>query len=192
MIRTRFFAALAALAAAACALPPVNRAGEGVPPTVEFVDLQRYQGLWYEIARFPNSFQRGCTAVTAQYKLTDDDRVRVVNTCRKGAVDGPVNDITGSARAVDGSGNARLRVRFVPEWVPFAEGDYWVFDLADDYSHALVGTPSGRYLWILARTPTLPDGQLAAVKQRAADLGFNISALEMTPQPPQNLPTPLE
>ena len=83
---------------------------------------------------------------------------------------------------VDGSNGAKLKVQFAPEWVPFASGDYWVLDLADDYSHALVGAPSGKYLWILSRTPDLPEETYAAITQRAEALGYDTAPLQRTEQ----------
>ena len=124
-----------------------------LPPlqTVPRVELDRYVGTWYEIASFPQSFQRGCTGTTATYSLRDDGQVDVVNRCRKGALDGPEEVARGRARVVDATTGAKLEVSFFrPFW-----GDYWIVDLGADYEYAVVGHPGRDYLWILSRTPTL-------------------------------------
>lgn len=142
-------------------------------PTVANVDLSRYAGRWYEIARLPNFFQKEGGRATAEYTVQSDGSVKVRNTeLRDGAAE---KAIEGRATAVPGSGNARLQVRFggfaalAP--VP-AEGNYWIIGLEPDYSVALVGTPDRDYLWLLAR-----DAHLAAsIRDRylaeARRLGF--------------------
>ena len=146
--------------------------------TVEWVDIQRYLGLWYEIARLPNRFERDCEGVTAEYSLRDDGRITVRNSCREGSLDGEVKVANGRARIVDSDTNAKLEVSFFgPFW-----GDYWIIGLADDYSLALVGEPSGRYLWILARTPTIDDSVRDAALSALTDAGYDVSALYFTQQ----------
>ena len=133
-----------------------------LPPlrTVEHVDLQRYLGTWYEIASFPQRFQRGCTATTATYAMRADGQIDVLNRCRKGSLDGPEKSAHGIARVVDRSTNAKLKVSFFrPFW-----GDYWIVDLAGDYSYAVVGHPSRDYLWILSRTPSMSEATLPRVR----------------------------
>ncbi len=165
---------------AACAKPPVNRSGDIPLTTVDFVDLDRYTGRWYEIARFPNSFEEGCEGVTADYARRDDGLISVVNTCRKGGVDGEVNVANGRARIADPETNAKLEVSFFgPFW-----GDYWIIGLADDYSLSLVGEPQGHYLWILSRTPEISDDVRTSALEKLQSLGYNTSALHFTKQPP--------
>ena len=152
--------------------------------TVPSVDLKRYVGKWYEIARFPNSFQKKCIAnVTAEYRARTDGDVDVVNRCK---VEGGVLDqADGLARIVDGSNNTRLQVRFAPAWLawfPLVWGDYWIIDLDPDYSVATVGTPSRDYLWILARKPTLSTAEYEAAVNNATKQGFDTSKLVKTPQ----------
>ncbi len=172
-----------ALALAACVLPPKQRDSDAPLDTVAAVDLTRYAGLWYEIARYDHRFERDCHGVTAEYALRDDGRIDVVNTCRKGAVDGPVTAAAGGARSVS-DGNAKLKVRFAPRWIPFAEGDYWVLELDAAYETALIGEPGGRFLWILARTPKISDARLEALKAAATRRGYDVSALIYPDQPP--------
>ncbi len=171
---------IAALAAAGCAAAPVNRDASIPLTTVESVDLQRYQGLWYEIARLPNRFERNCEGVTAEYALRDDGLISVVNTCRENAADGPVRTANGRARIVDESTNAKLEVSFFgPFW-----GDYWVIDLAEDYSLSLVGEPQGRLLWILSRTPTISDDVFSEAIAKLESFGYDTDALYFPQQPP--------
>ena len=150
--------------------------------TVEAVDLQRYAGTWYEIARFPNSFQDGrgrrCEETTATYALRPDGQVAVTNRCLDAADGGREIVATATAYAVEGSNNARLRVTFF--W-PFY-GDYWVIGLDRDYRWAVVGAPGRDYLWVLARTPALSAGDYAAAVGAAAEQGFDIERLQPTPQ----------
>ena len=162
-----------------CANQPDYRPDKTPPPTVASVDLNRYAGLWYEIARYPNSFQQDCGGVTAEYTLRDDGKIRVVNTCRTG----DPRSSEGVARVVEGSNGSKLKVQFAPEWVPFAAGDYWILMLAEDYRFALVGDPDGKYLWILSRTPTMTEDTLSAIKSRAEELGYATAPLQETSQP---------
>jgi apolipoprotein D and lipocalin family protein len=149
------------------------------PPldTVTQVDLQKYMGKWYEIASFPNSFQKGCNCTTAEYELMDG-YVKVVNTCRKDSVTGKADQATGKAWVVEGSNNAKLRVSFF--W-PF-KGDYWIIDLAPDYSYVAVGNPGRKYLWILSRTPRIDGKTYAEIVARIEKKGFDISKLKRTEQ----------
>lgn len=183
-MRTRRMRALLCLIpvllTSACILPPVNREGSVPIGPVAQVEIERYAGRWFEIARFENSFERDCEGVTAEYTPRPDGRITVRNTCREGAVSGPVEVAEGVARVVDPATNAKLKVRFGG---PF-EGDYWVLDRGADYQWALVGEPSGRFLWILSRTPTLPDALRADLLQRLQTRGYNTEALRWTAQPP--------
>ncbi|MEZ5893066.1 MAG: lipocalin family protein [Parvularculaceae bacterium] len=97
---------------AACASPPVNRDASAPLTTVGHVDTERYLGRWYEIARFPNRFEKDCEGVTADYAMRDDGLISVVNTCREGAPDGKEKAAKGRARIVDAATNAKLEVSF--------------------------------------------------------------------------------
>jgi apolipoprotein D and lipocalin family protein len=149
---------------------------------VQQFDLPRYLGVWYEIARFPNRFEKGCVGVTAEYALRDDGRVSVLNTCRQDALDGPVKSIEGTARV---QGPGKLSVNFVA-WLPFARGDYWVLYVDPDYSLAVVGNPGGSTGWILARTPTIPAAQLETARAVLTRNGYRADALMLVPQPTRN------
>jgi apolipoprotein D and lipocalin family protein len=167
--RFRWLACALALAGvcAHAAGPPVRSVGQ--------VDLARYVGKWYEIAAFPMYFQRQCIGdTTAEYALRSDGDIAVVNRCR--TEDG-FDEAVGRAWVVDGSGNARLKVSFF--W-PF-RADYWILGLDDDYRWAVVGNPNRKYLWVLARTPRLPQDQLDRALEAAAQQGFDLEALKYTP-----------
>ncbi len=132
-------------------------AQQNPPTTVKYVDLKKYVGLWYEVAKIPNSFQDHCIkGTTAKYTLTKDGDIEVVNSCID--EDGEVDDADGVARIIDKKTNAKLEVSFVSflGWRPFW-GDYWVIGLDEDYKWAIVGTPSRKYGWVLSRTPKLDE-----------------------------------
>jgi apolipoprotein D and lipocalin family protein len=157
-----------------------------LPPlqTVAHVELSRYLGTWYEIASFPQRFQRGCTATTATYTLRADGDIDVRNLCRKGSLSGEEKSAHGRARVVDGATNARLEVSFFrPFW-----GDYWIIDLSDDYSYAVVGHPGRDFLWILARTPTLSEATYQSLVTRLQAQGYEtarlVRTLQVTGPPP--------
>lgn len=171
----------AAVALAGCAtLRPGPVGNHAVPPPTKPVDLTRYVGRWYEIGRYEAGFQRGCEASVATYALRDDGLIGVTNTCRQGGLDGESRSVEGKAKVVPGSGNARLKVSF---FGPLYIGDYWVMDRADDYSWSIVGEPSGRYLWLLSRTPR-PERQVhETIMNRARALGYDLSLIRPTQQP---------
>lgn len=152
-----------------------------LPPlqTVPRVDLQRYLGTWYEIASFPQSFQRGCTATTANYSLRPDGDIRVLNTCHLERVDGEKKEAIGIARVVDRETNAKLEVSFFrPFW-----GDYWIIELGDDYEYVVVGHPGRDFLWILSRTPHLAPETYAALLEKLKADGYPLDRLVRTVQP---------
>ena len=163
----------------ACNQPAVNRDASRPLTTVASVDLKRYLGTWYEIARFDHSFERGCVGVTATYSENPDGTIRVVNRCRKQTLSGPEDVAEGTARVQDRSSNAKLAVTFF--W-PF-EGDYWILDLDADYQWALIGEPSGRYLWILSRTPRIDDALRQTLLGKLQAMGYKTDALIWVEQP---------
>lgn len=175
----RLLLACAVLLGSACSTSTTSRLK--LPPlqTVEKVDLQRYLGTWYELASFPQGFQKGCTGSTANYTLRDDGLIKVVNRCRLDALDGPEKVAEGLARVVDKDTNARLQVSFFrPFW-----GDYWIVQLDPEYRYAVVSHPGRDYLWILSRTPTLDEATWAGILEKLTAEGLPLERLQRTPQP---------
>ena len=154
-------------------------------PTQDWVDLARYAGRWYEIARLPNRFQDQCAGdVAATYTLRPDGRVTVVNECRRR--DGRTARAEGVARRAGEEGPAsRLKVRFAPAFLSFLTfvwGDYWIVELDRDYRHAVVGDPARKYLWILSRSPEMDAATYESLAATAGRLGFDTARLVPTPQ----------
>ncbi len=151
--------------------------------TVKEVNVPQYMGLWYEIARIDQSFERGCTAVTAEYALQANGNVSVTNTCRQDWVYGEKKVAHGTAKVVDSTTNAKLDVSFF--W-PFS-GDYWILELGQNYEYAVVGAPGRDYLWILARKPEINEVLYQEILQRRAAQGFPVESVIRTLQPsPEN------
>ncbi len=154
--------------------------------TVDHVDLDRYVGTWYEIARLPNRFQKMCVGdVTAEYSLRDDGRIDVVNRCVNKS--GETKSAKGIARVVDETSRAKLEVRFAPailSFLPMVWGDYWILDLAPDYSHVVVGEPSRKYLWVLARKRALPVATYEEILALIRSQGYEPAKLIETVQAP--------
>lgn len=139
-----------------------------VPISAQAIDLKSYLGKWYEIARYPNNFERNCAAPTATYGMNEDGTISVLNACRGGrsreAVAKPV-------------GPGKLKVDFVPWLGGLAEGDYWVLYVDPGYNLAVVGEPTGRFGWILSRTPQIRQSQLDRAKAALEKNGYDTSAL---------------
>jgi apolipoprotein D and lipocalin family protein len=171
-MRTKFliFGTIAA-ALAACS-QPVYRTSREPLRTVASVDLNRYAGRWFEIYRLPNSFENAaCNTVTADYAPRADGLIQVVNTCVM--ADGEVDRSRGVARVVDPASRSRLEVSFFrPFW-----GNYWIIELSDDYSWAMVAEPSGKYLWLLARVPKLSSAEEEQALKRMTELGYPVDKL---------------
>jgi apolipoprotein D and lipocalin family protein len=146
------------------------------PPleVVKYVDLSRYLGKWYEIARLPNSFQKDCYCSTAEYSLIDEETIRVINRCFKDSINGEPDEAKGKAYVVPNSNNAKLRVQFF--W-PF-KGDYWIIDLDEkNYTYAVVGHPNRKYLWILSREQKMNDTLYVQLLEKAKTNGFDITQI---------------
>lgn len=152
--------------------------------TIPALDVPRYMGTWFEVAKFPNWFQRKCTGGTkAEYTLKNDGMVQVVNRCR--IENGEVIEAVGAARQVGPATSPKLEVRFAPEWLsflPFVWGDYWVIDLDEHYQLVAVSEPRKEYLWILARTPTIDPSEYKKLLARLLQKGFDLRKLEVTKQ----------
>ncbi|MCX6352020.1 MAG: lipocalin family protein [Bacteroidetes bacterium] len=146
--------------------------------TVSSVDLKKYSGKWYEIASYPQRFQKGCNCTTAEYTLSEKGFVIVENRCNKDSVNGKQSYIKGKAFVEANSGNAKLKVQFF--W-PFT-GKYWIIDLADDYSYAVVSHPNKKYLWILSRTPKVNDTIYQQILSRLKEKDFDLLKLKITTQ----------
>lgn len=152
--------------------------------TIASLDVPRYLGTWYEIAKFPNWFQKKCVGNTkAEYSLRPDGNLKVLNSCK--TANGEVSDAEGTARQIGAKDSPRLEVRFAPEWLsflPLVWGDYWVVDLDPQYQVAAVSDPKREYLWVLSRTPQLDsriyDDLLLRLKQQQ----FDVRKLELTIQ----------
>ena len=152
--------------------------------TVSSVDLARYAGDWFEVARYPNWFQKKCAGdVKATYAQRPDGRITVTNRCR--TADGDTTEAAGIARVVDETTRAKLKVRFAPSFLsflPFVWGDYWILGLDEDYRWAVVGSPDRNYLWILSRTPALEPAMYDKAVAQARANGFDVSRLQRTNQ----------
>jgi len=147
--------------------------------TVPSVNLARYAGTWYEIARLPMWFQRHCVDSKAVYAILQNNKVHVHNECVTDS--GTLDQVDGVATVVDSTTNARLAVVFDNFFArlvgPSREGNYWIIDLDPDYQVAMVGTPDRRYLWILSRSPHLDKTTYQGLMTKAQNLGFPVSDL---------------
>lgn len=153
-------------------------------PTVKKVDLRRYAGQWYEIARLKNRFQREGESAMAEYQMVSETSASVRNSATTSS--GKVRSIEGTATVVPGSSGARLRVKFhgLAALVPASsEGNYWIIALDPGYRSAMVGTPDRKYLWILSREPRLPEATKKAYLEKAKSLGFSLQDLVWDPVP---------
>ena len=151
--------------------------------SVPSVDVPRYMGTWHEVAKYPNWFQRKCASSTqATYSLQADGRVQVLNRCKTDK--GEWTEAVGAARQIGGPSSAQLKVRFAPEWlsfIPLVWGDYWIIDLDPQYQWVVVSEPKREYLWILSRTPQLPEATYQALQGKLSGLGFDLRRLELSP-----------
>ena len=154
---------------------------QGKPKAVDAIDVQKYAGTWYEVARLPMYFQRNCVSdVQAKYSLNADKTIRVNNQCmnREGEL-----DVSEGIAYPQNDGNSQLKVSFLPKglrWVPFSKGDYWVLRVDEDYQVALVGGPSHRYLWLLSRIPDVDEAVIEDYLNTAKAQGYDLSKLIRT------------
>jgi apolipoprotein D and lipocalin family protein len=181
--RLLFLALLALLSACTHGARPEPGAGSELQ-TVAALDVPRYLGRWYEIAKFPNRFQKQCVADTrADYRMSPDGRISVINRCRN--QQGRIEEAQGIARQLGPATSPRLEVRFAPAWlslIPAVWGDYWVIDIDPDYQLAAVSEPSRNYLWILSRTPEVPEPVLTGLIERLRRQGLAVEKLVRTRQ----------
>lgn len=181
---TGALAGLALFGLAACGQSTNYRVDNSEMTTHGPVDLDRYQGTWYEIARFPNSFQKSCVAVTADYVLQADGTMTVDNKCRQYRLDGPFSRVQGVAIPVaDGDGpplGDKFKVGFIPGMPKFAMGDYWILHVNQDYSMAVVGNPGGKVGWVLARSPRISPVDLEIAYDVLKRNGYNVAQIQKT------------
>jgi apolipoprotein D and lipocalin family protein len=179
MRSSTFFVVVALIVGAA-----VEAAAQAPLRVVESLDLTRYAGRWYEIARLPNKFQARCESdVVARYAVRPDGRLDVINQCR--AADRTLVEARGIARQGKIKNNAILEVRFAPaffSFLPSVWGDYWIIGLGPDYTWAVVGEPSRRYMWILSRAPIMSASSYEQALEIGAGNGFDVSRVVRTPQ----------
>jgi apolipoprotein D and lipocalin family protein len=148
-------------------------------PTVSKVDLQRYMGVWHEIARLEHHFQKNCIGSSAEYSLREDGEVTVINRCID-ARDGNAREAKGRAWSVDPIDNSKLKVTFF--W-PF-RGDYWIIELGENYQYSVVGAPNRKYLWILARESDMEETVYSGIIERLRGQGFPVDNLIRRPAVP--------
>lgn len=162
-----------------------TRSRMDAPVTAETVDLSRYIGRWYEIARLPMRFQKANEAAIAEYGSNADGTISVHNIAIR--PDGSQRDIRGYAKVLNPPENTKLTVRFKTWFGPLIpvpkDGNYWILHVDEHYEAAIVGTPNRKYLWLLARTPTIPEPRYEALVAKAVQLGFDNSRLLRVPQP---------
>jgi len=157
---------------------------QAAPPlqTINALDVPRYVGRWYEIAKYPNWFQKKCSSDTvAEYEALPEGRLQVINRCRLDS--GQIEQAIGTAKQVGGSTSAKLKVRFAPAWLsflPMVWGDYWVIDLDEGYQLVAVSEPQREYLWILSRRPQVEPARYAALLRRLETMGLDTSRLQAT------------
>ena len=183
-MKLRSLSSLLALGLMACAGPMLapseaHALGKGKQfpelKTVEYVDVNRYLGKWYEISAIELWFEKGCKGVTANYSLLPDGKLRVINTCYKDSLDGELKVANGKAKIVDTESNSKLKVTFF--W-PFY-GDYWIIELGENYEYAVVGSPDRETLWVLSRTPTMDPTVYAGILDRMSAKAFDVTQLRM-------------
>lgn len=186
LLRTRMLqVSLVSLLLIGVAAPQANaQSSDQNVKTIASLDVPRYLGTWYEIAKFPNWFQKKCVANTkAVYSVKPDGNLKVLNSCKTAA--GETSEAEGSARQMGAKDSPRLEVRFAPEWLsflPLVWGDYWVIDLDSQYQVAAVSDPRREYLWVLSRTPQIDPKVYEELLQRLKQQQFDIHKLEITSQ----------
>jgi len=165
----------------ASALLMLSGCYDGAPPpdVAPVVDLERFQGNWYEIAKLPRLTETDCTGTVASYWLRVDGDLDMKSECHVGGLDGPLKSVTANMKVPDRGTPAKLALQVAGFY-----GDYWILELGADYEYAVIGHPSREYLWILSRTPTLAPEKLDAVRKRAKAAQFAVERLEYIVQPP--------
>lgn len=151
--------------------------------TIKELDLNRYLGTWYEIARFPHSFEKGMAGVTANYSLRDDGKIKVINKGYKNGLNGKLSVAEGKAKIPDKSQPGKLKVSFF--WIFY--GDYYILELGPNYEYAMIGSSSSKYFWILSRTPQMDEATYNMLLDNAKKRGYNLDQLERVQQKSNSL-----
>jgi len=137
------------------------------------LDLEKYLGAWYELARYDHSFEKGLVGVTATYSMREDGKIKVVNTGYKNTLDGPKSEAIGKAKIPNSNESAKLKVSFF--WIFYA--DYFILELDEDYQWAIIGSKSDKYLWILSRTPQVSDSLYKDLLSKIEKRGYDTNLL---------------
>ena len=163
----------------------MNTAKPGKPQTVEELEIDRYLGEWYAVASIVKFFNRDCAwGNKAEYRLRDDGRIDVLNTCY--TEDGDEKKVSGVAWVPDRSEPGKLKVSFVSLFgIDLFAADYWVLDLGEDYEYAVVGDPALSFGWILSRSPNMEEEKLEEIASRLEKIGYDFSNFKINPQSPQ-------
>jgi len=162
-----------------CAQSDKNRIDNS---TIKSLDLNRYLGTWYEIARFPHSFEKNLVGVTANYSLREDGMIRVLNKGYKKSLDGKLSVAEGKAKIPDPNDSGKLKVSFF--WIFY--GDYYILELDENYQYVMIGSSTDKYFWILSRTPQMDESIYQMLLDNARKRGYNLDKLEKVPQQAQS------
>jgi len=180
----KVYSALCSTFILALSLSAFGQTGDAQVKTVPELDVQRYMGTWYEIAKYPNWFQKKCVSNTkAVYSIRADGTLKVLYSCK--TADSEVSEAEGTARQIGAKDSPKLEVRFAPAWlsfIPMVWGDYWVIDLDPQYQVAVVSDPRREYLWILSRTPQMDKKVYEDTLLRIRAQQFDVQKLEFTAQ----------
>lgn len=180
----KVYSALFSVSILVASFTVLGQGGDVAVKTIPSLDVQRYMGTWYEIAKYPNWFQKKCVSNTkAVYSARADGTLKVLNSCK--TAEGEVSEAEGTARQLGAKDSPKLEVRFAPAWlsfIPLMWGDYWVIDLDPQYQVAVVSDPRREYLWVLSRTPQLDKKTYEDVLLRIQNQQFDVRKLELTKQ----------
>ena len=176
MSKYKFIMIFMVLSFIGCAQPDKNRIDNS---TIKSLDLNRYLGTWYEIARFPHSFEKNLVGVTANYSLREDGMIRVLNKGYKKSLDGKLSVAEGKAKIPDPNDSGKLKVSFF--WIFY--GDYYILELDENYQYVMIGSSTDKYFWILSRTPQMDESIYQMLLDKARKRGYNLDKLEKVPQP---------
>lgn len=178
----RPFARLAALTAVVAAIAAPLTASAAAPEPKKPMEVDRFMGRWYEILRTPNDMQKNCFAADEVWSRNPNGNFSIVQSCHRDSPSGATRVMHTSARILDPGRNAKFLASFM---AGIFKQQYWVLDRADDYAWCIVGTPEGKYVWLIAREPELPAGQVASLKTRIKALGYSTGDLQASGSSPK-------